>query len=266
MVVTRLSRLGACLLPFLLAPTVLANTNTNFNFKADDGGWTVQTSGSVEQPWTYVDSGPDKGWQAFRGDDAAGSGSYLVSPLMVLDPPKGKPQQYVGVRIKHSYDIGPLAGPWSLGQVQYRHAGGPWQGIRPADFEPASLEDYPPNYFGPPAPFFDVTDVPDPLTPVQAWAGATAGFPGPHRQSDFRLEYPPLGDYPFSPGGTFQVRLLAGSLDPLSAGSPALLWDVTAVQVFHAGVVPEPELAALAGGGLLIGGLGFIRRSRRRLF
>ena len=38
MVVTRLSRLGACLLPFLLAPTVLANTNTNFNFEADDGG------------------------------------------------------------------------------------------------------------------------------------------------------------------------------------------------------------------------------------
>jgi hypothetical protein len=266
MVVTRLSRLGACLLPFLLAPAVQATTNTNFNFEADDGGWTVQTVGSVEQPWTYLDTGPDKGWQAFRGDDAAGSGSYLVSPLMVLDPPSGKPQQYVGVRIKHFYDFGPLADPWSLGQVQYRYAGGSWQGIRTADFEPASLEDYPPNSSGPPAPFFSMTDVPDPLTPVQAWAGATAGFPGTHRQSDFRLEYPPLGDYPFSPGGTFQIRLLAGTLDPLAAGSPALLWDVTAVQVFHAGIVPEPEIAALAGGGLLIGGLGFIRRSRRRLF
>jgi hypothetical protein len=77
MSITRFSIAGALLLPLLFVAAARAN-NVNYNFEQDDGGWTVQTLGTVEQPWTYFDTGSDKGWAAFRGADSAGSGSYLV--------------------------------------------------------------------------------------------------------------------------------------------------------------------------------------------
>jgi len=262
--VTRSVWPAACAAACLLAATAARATNVNFNFEASDQGWTVETLGSVEKPWTYLETGPDKGWQAFRGADAAGSGSYLVSPILYIDPPASPNAQYVGVRIKHFYDFGAVDDPWSLGQVQYRYAGGSWQGIRTADFEPAAAEHYPPNYADPPVPFIAITNVPVANTPVEAWAGATAGFPGTHRDSNFDLEFPPLGAYPFVPGQTIQFRLLAGTLDPLAEGSPQLLWDVTAVEIFHVSLVPEPGTVTLAAVGLVAAGVGFVRGPRRR--
>jgi hypothetical protein len=267
MSITRFAFAGAVLLPILFVTAARAN-NVNYNFKQDDGGWTVQTLGTVEQPWTYFDTGSDKGWAAFRGADSAGSGSYLVSPVLYLDPPSGKPQQYVGVRIKHFFNFGGGDGggsPWSLGQAQYRYAGGAWEGIPTADFDSTSNEHYAPSYSSPPSPFISSTNVPNPSTAVEAWEGVTNGFAnGTHRDSYFQLDYPPLGTYPFVPGQSIQFRLLAGTLDPLMAGSPELIWDITAVQVFHVSEVPEPGTMALAATGLITSGLGLLRRRIKR--
>lgn len=254
----------AVALPFVSAR---AETNVNFNFESDAQGWTVQQLGTVEQPWTYSSASPDKGWQAFRGVDGAESGSYLLSPLMVLDPPAAENQKYVGVRIKHFYDFGPAADPWSLGQVQYSYDGGPWQGIRTADFDSTSSEHYAPNESNPPAPFIPLTDFPVANTPVEAWAGATNGFGNrTHRDSYFQLNYGATftDPYPFSEGQTIRFRLLAGTLDPLEppSGSAQLIWEVTAVEVFHAGIVPEPAALGLLATGLGTAVLGLWRRRR----
>lgn len=267
MSITRFSSVGAFVFPILFA-TAASAMNVNYNFQQDNGGWTVETLGTVEQPWTYSDTGSDKGWAAFRGADSTGSGSYLVSPVLSLDPPSGKPRQYVSVRIKHFFNFGGSAAggsPWSLGQAQYRYAGGEWEGIGTADFDSTSKEHYAPSYSSPPAPFISSTNIPTAATPVEAWEGTTNGFAnGTHRDSYFQLDYPPLGDYPFMPGQSIQFRLLAGTLDPLPAGRPELIWDITAVEVFHVSEVPEPGTLALAATGLLTGGFGLLRRRIKR--
>ena len=254
----------AVLLPSLSAQ---AETNTNFNFEPNDQGWTTQTIGGVEKPWTYSNASPDKGWQAFLGVDGAQSGSYLVSPLMVLDPPASENQKYVAVRIKHFFNFGPESDPWSLGQVQYSYAGGAWQGIRTADFDSTSSEHYAPNYSNPPSPFISLTNIPVAATPVQAWAGETNGFDDrTHRDSYFQLNYGAsfTDPYPFAEGQTIQFRLLAGTLDPLlpPPGNPQLIWEVTAVEVIHAALVPEPAALGLAATGLGMTAVVLRRRSR----
>ncbi len=265
--INRFSLAGGIALPILFT-TAAAAMNVNYNFEQDNGGWTVETLGAVEQPWTYFDSGSDKGWAAFRGADSTGSGSYLVSPVLYLDPPSGNPQQYVGVRLKHSFNFGggdAGGSPWSLGQAQYRYAGGGWEGIGTADFDGTSNQHYAPTFANPPEPFVSSTNIPAPATPVEAWEGATLGFAnGTQRDSYFQLDYPPLGNYPFVPGQSIQFRLLAGTLDPLMAGSPELLWNITGVQVFHVSEVPEPGTLALAATGLLTGGFGLLRRRIKR--
>lgn len=254
----------AVLLPSLSAQ---AETNTNFNFEPNDQGWTTQTIDGVEKPWTYSNASPDKGWQAFRGVDGAQSGSYLVSPLMVLDPPASENQKYVAVRIKHFFNFGPENDPWSLGQVQYSYAGGAWQGIRTADFDSTSSEHYAPNYSNPPSPFIWLTNSPVVDTPVQAWAGETNGFAGrTHHDSYFQLNYGTTftNPYQFVEGQTIQFRLLAGTLDPLSPppGNPQLIWEVTAVEVKHAAIVPEPTAIGLAATGAGLIAIVLRRRSR----
>lgn len=253
----------AFLLPFVYAR---AETNVNFNFEPNDQGWTTQTIGAVEQPWTYSNTAPNKGWQAFRGADGAQSGSYLVSPLLYLDPPVAQNQKYVAVRIKHFFDFGAEADPWSLGQVQYSYAGGPWEGIRTADFDSTTSEHYAPTYANPPFPFISLTNIPVASTPVDAWAGATNGFDDrTHRDSYFRLNYGAsfTDPYPFVEGQTIQFRLLAGTLDPLVlSGSPQLIWEVTAVEVIHAAIVPEPATTGMAVTGAVMAIISLRRRMR----
>lgn len=268
-------RLVAGLLAALqLSAPAWAETNVNFNFEPNAQGWTTQTTGTVEQPWTYSNTSPDKGWQAFRGVDDPQSGSYLVSPLLVLDPPSSENQKYVAVRVKHFFNFGPSVpeeNPWSLGQVQYSYAGGAWQGIPTADFDGTTAEHYAPNYPNPPgplpSPFISQTNIPAPGTPVQAWSGETNGFyDRTHRDSYFQLDYGSTftDPYPFAEGQSIQFRFLAGTLDSLTPppGSPQLIWEITAVEVIHAGVVPEPGAIVLAVAGLG-SAVAFLRRGGR---
>lgn len=250
---------GAC----LACPRSAPAGNVLYNFNANDGGWTV-TSGSLtppEQPWEWT-GGPsvdEGGWQARRGNEGAGTGTYLQSPCLVVDNVGGS---YVRMDIRHRFDFGPASAPLALGQVQYRINDGDWLGIRTSDFS-STAGKIPPSYANPPAPFIDTTSVPSGKPyGVEAWVGTTDKFDqGDHQISQFTLDFPP---YPLGPGDEIQFRFLMGT--QVSSTKPQIDWEINRVQIDGVYECPEPAGIALA----LIGGLscllaGRVRRSCRNL-
>lgn len=267
MVIRRALTGAFALLAFAISPRTEAGTETyNFNTKGPLG-WTV-TSGTLpppEKPWTWAPtpSNGGGGWQAWRGTEAAGSGSYLVSPCFILDLQGSQP--FVRFDFSHRYDFGdgteasPLLG---LGQVQYKINDGDWLGIRDADFDHSS-QDVWPQYFSPPVPFIKSTNEP-PGGPydVYAQAGTTNKFAqGDHDRTQFTLTYQPDGPYSFAAGDEIQFRFLVGTrLSYTGTGGPVLDWEIESVQIDGVHECPEPGALALAG----IGGLGCLLLVRRR--
>lgn len=263
MAVTRIPAAALALLAFALGQSSRAG-NVNYNFNSGDGGWTV-TSGTLTQPeqpwlWTPGPSVNEGGWQAWRGADAAQSGSYLVSPMFAIDDVDGT---YVRMDIRHRFDFGgtgtaPLL---ALGQVQYSVNGGNWLGIRTADFLATSGK-IPPDYLNPPFPFIDQTLAPPTGTyAVDAWFGTTLDFAtGSHQDSQFSLDFPP---YALAPGDLIRFRFLVSTQTPLSGtGAPVIDWEINKVQIDGVDISPVPEPGALALVG--IAGCGCVLWIRRR--
>ncbi|MCE9630154.1 MAG: hypothetical protein K8S94_05460 [Planctomycetia bacterium] len=136
--------------------------NVLSNFNVSDEGWTVTSDVLVapQVPWTWT-PGPSVnqgGWQAWRGNDATGSGTHLVSPCLEVDNVDGSS---VRMDIRHRFDFsGTASNPLlALGQVQDSINDGPWQGIRTRGFL-ATSEKIPPLATNPPTPFPATTNVP----------------------------------------------------------------------------------------------------------
>ena len=248
--------------------------NIIYEFNQGPDGWTA-TSGTLsspERPWEWDDG--VNGWSAYWGSESPGSGTYLVSPLLCVEPDGSSDnQKFVRFEMLHLFNFGTGTNPATLGQVQYRVNFGPWLGIRSDDFDPTNNnppEHYRPLYADPPPPFIDSTAYPLPTPPgdwpVAAWDGATANFAqGQHKASNFTLDYftgNPLY-YPIVPGDFIQFRFLMGTLVSSTASTPEMNWEITKVEI--KGVVecvPEPGgiALAIAGGGVL-----FLGAARRRL-
>lgn len=246
--------------------------NIIYEFNQGPDGWTA-TSGTLsspERPWEW-DNGVN-GWTAYWGSESPGSGTYLVSPLLCVEPDGSSDNaKFVRFETLHLFNFGSGTNPATLGQVQYRVNFGPWLGIRSDDFDPQNNnppEHYRPLYADPPPPFIDSTPYPLPTPvgdwPVAAWDGTTANFAqGQHKASNFTLNYFPGNPlyYPIVPGDFIQFRFLMGTLVSSTASTPEMNWEITKVEI--KGVVecvPEPGGIALAfaGGGVLL--LGMARR------
>jgi hypothetical protein len=185
--------------------------NIVYEFNQGPDGWTA-TSGTLsspQRPWDWDDG--VNGWRAYWGNESPGSGTYLVSPLLCVEPDgSGDNAKFVRLETLHLFNFGTGTNPATLGQVQYRVNFGPWLGIRSDDFDPQNNnppEHYRPLYADPPPPFINSTVDPLPTPPgdwpVAAWDGATANFAqGQHKASNFTLDYftgNPLY-YPIVPG------------------------------------------------------------------
>lgn len=260
-----------------LAVSVARAGNVVYEFNQSEDGWTVTSDGlnQPQQPWTWDDG--VNGWSAYWGNESPGSGTYLVSPLLCVDPDGSSDNsKFVRLEMLHLFNFGTGTNPATLGQAQYRVNSGPWLGIRSDDFDPTNNnppEHYRPLYANPPAPFIDSTPYPLPTPPgdwdVAAWDGATQNFAqGQHKASNFTLNYftgNPLY-YPLVPGDTIQFRFLMGTLVSSTAATPEMNWEITKVEI--KGVVecvPEPGsvVLALAGGGLAFVGMRLRGRRRR---
>ncbi len=242
--------------------------NVLYNFNANDGEWTV-VSGTTPtaQPWEWTGGASvnEGGWHSRRGNDPAGSGTYLVSPCFVVDDVDG---EYVRMDIRHRFDFGTAENPTGLGQVQYQINNGDWLGIRTADFLATSGK-IPPSYLPTGSPFIVTTSIPSAGAPhdVDAWVGKTVKFDvGDHQDSQFTLDFsipPSPTSYPIAPGDEIRFRFLMGPLVDLD---PAQInWEINRVQIDGVLLCPEPGgiALALAGGGVLL--LGMTRRRLRWL-
>jgi len=251
--------------------------NIIYEFNQGPDGWTA-TSGTLsspQRPWEWNNG--VNGWSAYWGNEAPGSGTYLVSPLLCVEPDGSSDNaKFVRLEMLHLFNFGTGTNPATLGQAQYRVNFGPWLGIRSDDFDPHNNnppEHYRPLYADPPTPFINSTVYPLPTPvdgwPVAAWDGATNNFAqGQHKESNFTLNYF-TGDplyYPIVPGDFIQFRFLMGTLVSSTASLPEMNWEITKVEI--KGVVecvPEPGgiALAIAGGGVLL--LGMARRRLRWL-
>lgn len=264
---------GMCLaLSAFLFPAAAARAgNVNYPFNAESGGWTVVNTGSVSpaSQWEWTADSPsatEGGWHVRRGTEQPLTGSFLVSPCFYVDGNDGVGKKNsVSLEVFHRFrfgDAGAGESPWALGQVQYQINGGPWLGIRTADFV-STAGHVVPTYVSPQPPFISMTNEPPPGGyTVNAWDGYTTDFGDKdHEPSAFELDFGAGGDYTFGIGDEIQFRFLMGTLIPLTDLPPELVWELNSVQIKGVVPCPEPGGIGLATVGV-IAGLGW--RARRR--
>lgn len=208
----------------------LAQYNVDFN--ANDGGYTVENVGNIQNPWVWAQG---QGWRAGQnqgGDDNPNNLSKLTSPELILG---GGP---VELSFNHRYSF---EGDWDAGAIFTSVNGGAFQQVPGGSFTSNGYTKT--GLLGE-----------HQLNGGEGFSGDTAGF----TNGDLITTTADLGTH--SAGDTLQIQFF-GAWDQFATGSlspPECHIDSAQVN----GVVPEPTSLVLAALGLL--GLAGCGRHRRR--
>lgn len=213
-------RLGlpAALAGWMIAGLGMAGAVTVYDqdFDANDGGYTVTSSGPIENPWVY--SGSAGTWQT-DGTQNAGSpsASLLTSPVLPI-PESGQ----VLLTFLHRYSFEYSSIRWDGGAVFASTNGGGFAHVPGSSF----LAN---GYVG-------TVQGNNVLNGLLGFNGDSAGYgAGEHLSSRVLLG-------PYAAGDTLALRF-TGAWDEFAKGRTPN-WDITRVQV---SVIPEPTTMALLG-------------------